>query len=132
MNVQQRIRDQKRNFKPQQNITFEEWTNISDRALTAKNFLKDTNPIYLAMKESVDYAKKLVLENRIHEVREEHTISENLKKIFVTPQKVQVDELVGQIKFVEDLFSELNSWIDLKKELEKKEADGSIVIDRRK
>lgn len=124
-----RIRDGKRYFKPQQKITFEEWEEITDRAAQAEVFFK-LNRVTNTLKDSLSDAESMILENRVREVHEEHTIAEGLKKIFITPKKIQDDELVGQIKFIRSYFAELKTWIDFKADLEKKEADGIISIER--
>lgn len=126
-----RIRDGKRYFKPQQKITFEEWEEITDRAAQAEVFFK-LNRVTNTLKDSLSDAESMILENRVREVHEEHTIAEGLKKIFITPKKIQDDELVGQIKFIRSYFAELKTWIDFKADLEKKEADGVISIERSK
>jgi len=130
--MKQRIRDAKRNFKPLQKISYDEWESIRTRSLSATKFFDDSNIVYRSMKDGLDEAMDIITENRLREVREEHTVSDTFKKVFITPKKIQDDELVGQIKFIKDLFRELQSWIDFKKEIEEQEADGSIVIERNK
>jgi predicted DNA-binding antitoxin AbrB/MazE fold protein len=125
-----RTRDVKRNFKPLQKVSFQEWEDIQDKAIYAKKFFDKKNIVYLRMQESLDEAINIITENRVHEVREEHTISETFKKVFITPKKIQDDELVGQVKFIKNLFAELQSFIDIKEDIEKKEAEGSIIIER--
>lgn len=127
-----RIRDQKRYLRPQQIISFEEWENISSRASYAKQFLKEDNPIYATMKQSLVDAENMILENRVREVKEVHVISETLQKIFTTPKEIQDDEIVGQLKFIRTFLSELQTWIDFKVEIEKKEAEGVVSIQRSK
>jgi len=125
----QRIRDHVKAFKPQEQITYEEWTFISDRAISAKKFLDENNQVYVMLAQSLKDAESTVLENRVLEVREERTVSELFKKVFIYPKQMQLDELVGQIKLIRNLFRECQSWIDMKKMYEKQEANGKITID---
>jgi hypothetical protein len=125
-----RIRDKIRQFKPQEVVAYKDWLDIVDRYNYAFDFMKETNPAYAIMREDLKDAESIVLENRVHEVKEVHIISDVFQKIFTTEKKVQVDELVGQIKYLRGYFAELQSWIDRKVRLEKLEADGKIIIRR--
>lgn len=132
MNPLKRIRDGKRYFKPQQKVSFEEWEDITDKANEAAQFFEKHSRIVGILEQSLNDAQNMILENRVREVREEFTISETLKKIFITPKKVQDDELVGQIKFIRTFLAELKTWIDFKADIESKEAAGVISIERKK
>lgn len=125
-----RFRDLKKEFKPQGQISYEEWKGISDRFIVAKKFLSPTNPLYLLMQEDLKKGEDIILENRIREVHDITQVTDTLKKVFITKRKIQIDELVGQIKYLRDFFKELNEWISLKEQLEKEEADGRITIQR--
>lgn len=126
-----RIRDQIRKLKPQGVITYEEWQQISDNASRASAFLSEKNPVYLTLKEDLDNARETLLENRLREYREfQYSTASLLRKIFTTPKKVQVDELTGQYKYIKSLLEEVESWISIKKDYERQEADGVITIDR--
>ena len=124
-----RIRDKVRSFKPQQVISFKDWHHINDRAVQAEKFLAEDSVMYQTFQYELQNAQNIVMENRVHEVREIRDIGD-IKKIFITPKEEQINELVGQIKFIKTFLAELQSWIDYKRELEHKEANGSIVIRR--
>lgn len=124
-----RIRDGIKNFKPQGHISFKEWEEITDRASFAKQFLKETNLVYLRLKEDLESLQNTILENRVYGVQEENMITDVFKKVFVIPRQVQVDEITGQYKYIKSLLAELQLWIDTKKQLEKDEADGKITIE---
>ncbi len=126
----QRVRDVVRNIRPQETISYEEWQDIMDRFARATQFLDEKNPIYITFQEDLKNAENIVLENRIHEVQEVKTITKAFKKIFLTPREEQLNELVGQVKYLRGILAEINSWITRKEELEKQEADGRITIDR--
>jgi hypothetical protein len=137
--MRDRTRDGKRYFKPQQKITFEDWEDISDKATRAELFFKEDNIFYITMKSDLEEAKRIVYENRILEVHEEVTVTTQesekgiipqLRKIFIKPRKMQLDELVGQIKYISSYLAEAQSWLDLKIDLEKQEAAGTVTIER--
>lgn len=130
LQVIQRIRDKVREFKPQEKITAAEWEIIEDRCSYALRFLREDNPIYSLMRDDLQNAEKIILEDRIKEVHEIHNVTEGLKKVFITPKKIQVDQLTGQWIYVRDFLKELQEWIDLKKDLEKRESQGITTIER--
>lgn len=129
----ERVRDFKRNFKPQGQITALEWEGISDRFVYAKKFLSQTNPIYLEMKAHLKEFEDDIMENRLREVHNfdfNQTLGAVYRK-FITPKKIQDDEAVGQIKYLRNFFATLQSWIADKESYEKDEADGKIIISRK-
>lgn len=126
----QRFRDLKKEFKPQGHISYNEWKDILDRFTVAKKFLSPDNPLYVLMQEDLKKGEDIIIENRIREVHDITQVTDTLKKVFITKRQIQIDELVGQIKYLRDLFRELQSWIDIKQQLEKEEADGKITIQR--
>lgn len=119
-----------RSIRPQQTISYQDWIQIEDRAKTATLFMKKTNPLYIMMQNDLKEVETIVLENRVHEVREVRVLNELLQKVFVTPKQEQLDEVIGQIKYLRLFFSEMESWIYTKKDLEKQEAEGRIIIER--
>jgi hypothetical protein len=124
-----RTRDvMRQNLKPQEHISIEEWEEITDRYADAKRF--KSGKVYSLLKEELAHAEELVMLNRIHEVREVKVISEAFQKIFTTPKREQVDEVVGQVKFIRGLLKEIDSWIERKESLEKLEGDNKITIAR--
>lgn len=127
-----RVRDKIHNFKPIGQISNEEWQDIETKYGIAKAFLDEKNPIFILLKEALKSAEDMILENRVREVRDIHKISKDFKKIFITPKKIQDDELVGQIKVIRTLLAEIQSWMDRHNEAEQMEADGKIQIQRSK
>lgn len=126
-----RTRDKLPNFKPQEKVSAENWEKICDRYVIAKGFLNSDNPIYQILAGLLETNKNLLLENKLKEVREEK-LTDTLRRIFVTPKKVQEDEVVGQIKLTKNLFEEIESWIKVKEEIERRESTGITVIEREK
>jgi hypothetical protein len=127
--VIKRVRDKLRNFRPQEVVSYEDWVDIENRFIFASTLLKDDNPAYLILKTDLEEAREILIHNRIHEVREVRIIGE-IQKIFTTDKKEQMDELVGQVKYIEGYLAELQSWIQRKVHLEHEEANGKIVIRR--
>lgn len=124
-----RVRDNLRKYKPQEQISFADWKEIEDRFIRATEFMTEDNFLYVLMQTDLKNAEEIVLTNRVHEVKEIRIIGE-IQKIFTTDKREQMDELVGQIKYIRGIFAEMQTWIDYKTELEKLEADGKIIIHR--
>lgn len=125
-----RVRDGKRYFKPQQKISFAEWEDIHERAAFSKAFFRSGNSVRELMEINLKEVEDMILENRIKEVHEEHTMSDVLKKIFITSRQVQVDEVTGQLKYIRSFLAEIKSWMDFEAELLRLEASGKISIER--
>ena len=111
-------------------LTQEEYDNISTQASAAEEILNGKKfeffrSLLLAAK---DYASTCILENTVKDVTEEVTISENIKKRFFTPKKVQIDELSGQYKLIGKIFSDLQYFIDLKKDTDKHISNERVII----
>lgn len=127
-----RVRDAIRNFKPQGQVSFEEWEQITDRAAYAKKFMSPVNPVFVELQSQLQELETDIMENKLREVRnfDFNAYTGVVQRVFVTPKKLQDDETIGQIKFLRQFFAKLQSWIDIKKDYEQKEADGLLVIDR--
>jgi hypothetical protein len=123
-----RIRDRIRGFKPQAEVSYDEWQQIEENAAQAAAFEKTI--IFQMLQDDLQKATDIVVQNRVLEVHEEHTITETLKKVFITPSKVQADELVGQIKYIKGILDQVTVWVTTKSNLEAEEAAGRIVIHR--
>ena len=111
-------------------LTQEEYDNISTQASAAEEILNGKKfeffrSLLLAAK---DYASTCILENTVKDVTEEVTISENIKKRFFTPKKVQIDELSGQYKLIDKIFSDLQYFIDLKKDTDEHISNERVII----
>ena len=124
----QRIRDKARSYRPQQKISYKDWVIVSGMAQQAEVF--KTNKFYQSMKDNLKDAESAVLENRIKEVREITKISDTFSKIFTTDREIQVNETVGRVKFIRFMLNEIEVAIKRKADLERKEADGLITIQR--
>ncbi len=116
--------------KVQERISYEDWVEITDKWATAVGFFKGENRLHVMLRDALKTAEDIIMENRVHEVHEIHTVTDIFQKVFITPQKVQVDELVGQIKLIRGIFEELNSWVTIKEEAESREAAGKTIIER--
>ena len=125
MNIRKRV------FK-KHSVSFEDWEEMEDNASAVKYFLKNKRFALIRnyLKEAMEEAEKQILENRIKDVHEEVKISDRIKKIFITPKKTQVDELVGAYKFIKKFFEDMEYMVRLPNELLEKEAKGEITIER--
>lgn len=132
MEVFKRTRDFVRNMRPVGKITAVEWNDIVDRYNFAKKFLDVKNHAYNLMTADLENARDIILENRVHSVQDRKMITDSIMKVFITPKKEQLNELVGQYKYIKGFLKELQSWIERKETLEKEEAQGKITIDRPK
>lgn len=124
-----RTRDKLRQFRPQEVVSFQDWQDILNRFAFASQFLAEDNPAAMIMRHDLQEAEEIILTNRVHDVKEVRIIGE-IQKIFSTNKEEQLNELVGQVKYIRGYLAELQSWIDRKVQLEKLEADGKIVIRR--
>lgn len=112
-------------------ITQKEYDEIQANGTAAQEILTDERFQFLRdyFTSAQEYAKNSIVENTILEVREIVTISEKLTKMFVTPKKVQVDELSGQYKLIKKFFADLQQFVDIKNELDKAVQDKKAKVD---
>jgi hypothetical protein len=103
----------------------EEQSRIATMLLESKEFqfIRD----YL--NTAKEYAKESILTNSIHDVTEEVTISEKIRKLFFTSKQEQKDELVGQYKLVNKFFIDIRYYADLKAQLDSDIAKGNVLIE---
>jgi hypothetical protein len=130
LSMLQRIRDAKKYLKRQGHISFEEWQEIENRYAHAKDFFSETNPSFRIMRDDLKNAEDIIIENRLREVHDITQVTDTLRKVFITDRKLQLDELTGQVKYLRGFFREMQSWIDMKMDAERDEADGKLTIDR--
>ena len=111
-------------------LTQEEYDNISTQASAAEEILNGKKFEFFRslLLGAKNYASTCILENTVKDVTEEVTISENIKKRFFTPKKVQIDELSGQYKLIGKIFSDLQYFIDLKKDTDEHISNERVII----
>jgi hypothetical protein len=124
-----RRRTRRSPFK-KQTISQEEYDRISEQSSAAQELLDDERFSFWReyLRNKRDSIAQLILENSITEVKEVVTFSDKLKRIFTTPKKVQVDELVGQYKLVGELLDDLQQTASLKEEVDQALARKAIVL----
>lgn len=112
-------------------ISAQDWQKIENNAKWADQILTSSKFGFLMdyLQSSQEEIKNMILTNRIKEVHEEYTISESLKKIFVIPKKVQVDELVGKYAFINQFIEYLHFLVQLKKDAEKAQSEKKVIIE---
>ena len=111
-----------------EHFSSEEWEKITYNAIAAEKFFK--SDICKVMERDLKAAKELVYTNRVHEEREVHVVTALFQRIITIPRKEKLDELVGEIKYIKGIFSDMQGYIDERKNKEKMESEGKIAIDR--
>lgn len=111
-----------------------EYEDIKTRSRVASTFLKgkDNEFIRNMLIDAFNYARDSILHNSVHDVTEEVTISEKLKRLFFTPKKQQVDELRGQYKLIEKFFRDVEYVAGLKETLDKDIEKGAVFLQEEK
>lgn len=115
-------------------LSYDEWQQIEDNSRASSLFLKDKRFKFIReyLNNSLTEIKEMILTNRIMDVEEQVTISDKLIKIFKTPKKVQIDELVGMYKFINKFLAEFQNRIQLEQDIIEQESKGRIDIERSK
>ena len=111
-------------------ISQQEADSINAQALAASEILEDERFQFLRdyLKNASDYVEKCILENTIHDAREIVTVSDKLTRIFFSPKKVQVDELVGQYKFIKQFMADLEQIAAIKRDLDQSLINGTVKV----
>lgn len=109
-----------------QKITAEDLTKIEDQASAAKYFLNNKRFEFIReyMLNALKDAEAKILNNTIREVREELTTSEKLKRVFITPKQLQVDELAGAYKYIQQFFADMQQIADTPRQIEEELSRG--------
>ncbi|MBV6446313.1 MAG: hypothetical protein IFNCLDLE_02605 [Ignavibacteriaceae bacterium] len=115
-------------------ITSEEYKQIEEQASSARFFL--TSPRFKFIRNYLKDAKKdiedKILRNTVKEVHEVHKIADNLRRVFITPKKEQIDGLSEVYKFIEKFFNDMETYVRIKDEADAAEASGKLTIERSK
>ena len=112
-------------------ISKEEYKEVLSQAAVASGILEDERFKFLRdyFNNASAYVENSILQNTIHDVREIVTLSDKLTRLFFTPKQLQVDEMVGQYKFIKKFFEDLNQFIKIKDDVEEAIAKGTVKID---
>lgn len=119
-------------LRKKQTISKEEFSDISDTAAAAEEFLNDARFAHIRellnnAKAAAEYA---ILHNTVHDSQEINVVSDLLTRVFRTSKKQNTDELVGQIKLVEKFFADVQTLITIKNELGQEIADKKVLVER--
>jgi hypothetical protein len=114
----------------QASISREEQKRIMDEATAALELLEDDRFQFFRdyLNNQLQYIQNSILNNTVRDVREVVPITEKLTRIFFTPKKVQVDELVGQYKLINQLLDNLKQLVSLQEELSDQLANQRVVV----
>lgn len=88
-----------------------DWSILNQEADLANGILKAKKFAFLRdyLFQVKEESERIILENRIREVHEE--TSGQIKKTFITPKKVQVDELIGRYLAIRDVIDLLENKV---------------------
>jgi hypothetical protein len=111
-------------------VTAEEMEKVESESSAARYFM--TNSRFQFIRDylqtaSNDISEKII-NNRVTEVREELTITDKLKRIFITNKKVQIDELIGAYKWINQFMSDMQTFVDLPDRYREAESKKKIII----
>lgn len=112
-------------------ISQEEYKKVEDQSLAARELLEDERFEFIRtyIQGAIDYCEATILNNTIREVQEVVPLSEKVTRIFKTPKKVQVDELVGQYKWLKKFQADIQYYATLKKDLDSGIEDGLVSFE---
>lgn len=112
-------------------ISKQEYDLVLDQSAVASDILEGERFKFIReyFKVALDYIESSILNNTIKAVDERVTITESIVRIFKTPKKTQVDEMVGQYKFIKKFLTDLQSYKNLKEELEAQIAEDKVIVD---
>lgn len=111
-------------------VTKEELDRIDSQARAASELLEDDRFSFFReyLQEAIESAEQAILNNSIREVQESVTITQSIVKTFITPKKVQIDELSGKYQFAVKILKDLEYWKSLKTQLETEIAEGKVRL----
>ena len=112
-------------------ITQDQWEQIQSESFASKDILEGDRYQFIRdyLFSALEDAETKILENRIAEVREETIIDSVRKKIFIIPQKVQVDELVGAYKWIKRFVEDLETFATRPDKALKDQEKGMLIIE---
>lgn len=115
-------------------ISREEFNDITSKSVIAKELLEKEEYKFIVdfFNDNIAYAEKSILEDSIKEVREVVSVTDKLSRIFITPKKEQVNELVGRYKLCKSFIDFLKQFIQAAEDLNKAIAEDKVEIDDRK
>lgn len=112
-------------------ITAEEYQKISDESKYAEMILKNKNFKFVRdyLESALVYVEQSILNNTIKEVHEHQTITDKLKRVFITQKKEQIDELTGQYKFIKKFLSDLEYFVSRKQEVDSEIERKTVILE---
>jgi len=104
---------------------------IRDKARQARLLLHDPSfsDYQELIADSISAIENKILNNTIREVEEAGIIG-SLTKTFITPKKVQLDELSGKYRILKDINATLASWMQDDDDLDRAIANEEVEVKR--
>ena len=111
-------------------ISKEEYDEIADKSSVAKYFFSNERFKFIRdyLENSLKDIEQKIINNKILEVHEEHTITEKIKRVFITPKRGAVDELRGVYKWIKKFQEDLKYYAQLKKDMDDEIAKGKVIL----
>jgi len=112
-------------------ITSSQWETIQEEARSAKLLLQGKSFSFFAnflIQGKLDI-ERMILNNTVRDVTEEHSISETIKKSFFTSKKDQLQELSGRYKMLAEVTQMLENKIRQRDDLLKLINEEKVLID---
>lgn len=111
-------------------ISTEEYEDIKDKSLGANYFLNHERFKFIRdyINVALEDIEQKIINNQILEAREEVTISERIKRVLITPKKLQVDELKGVYKWLKKFLGDMAYYADLRKQLDEEIEKKKVLV----
>jgi len=108
----------------------EEYDQIIEQAREAKAILESQGFAFFReyLDNSLTSIEEAILDGTVRDVTECTTIGQTVKEFF-TPKKEQVQQLVGQRKFIKKLLADLQSFVDMKEDLQEGIENKTITVE---
>jgi hypothetical protein len=110
-------------------MTQKEYDEIASQSESAQAFLESETFSFIRkyLQNSLSSIEQSILNNTVRDVTERVTIAQTVKEFF-TPKKVQVDEMSGQYKFIQQFLRDMQVYAGNIKDLNEQIEKGRVVI----
>lgn len=110
-------------------LTQQEYDKIRDQSESAQAFLESATFDFIReyLENATSSIEHSILNNTVKDVTERVTIGQTIKDFF-TPKEVQVDELVGQYKFINRFIGDMQAYANQIKDLDQQIEKGRVKI----
>ena len=112
-------------------IPLEAWEKIVEESNSANMILNHPEFKFLLkyLQTAKDSSISLIAHNSVKDVLETTTTKDGYSKTLKSSKEEQLNEIAGQIKFIEKLLTDLNTFSGLKAEYEKRAKNKELIIE---